>query len=117
MTAKKKYLKKKNSAFKVPSWAKGWFEVPDRVYFNQVAYRHGAFAILSVALPSAVTGLMFFGGATCMANMMNRCVEQSPGAQPCRRGRQQRPPRARITAAWRRVPLLGVSPTLQLRPP
>lgn len=72
MSAKKEYIKKKNSALRVPAWAKGWFEVPDRTYFNQVAYRHGAFTALSLVLPSAITGLLFFGGVTCAANMMNR---------------------------------------------
>lgn len=70
--AKEQYIKKKNSPLRVPTWAKGWFEVPDRTYMSQVAYRHGAFGILSVVLPSAITGLTFFGGVTSAANMMNR---------------------------------------------
>lgn len=70
--AKDAYLKKKNTIFQVPGWAKDWFEWPDRAHFKQCAYRHGFFAIFAGAFPSAGMSLQALGGASCFALTMNR---------------------------------------------
>ncbi|CAM9678711.1 unnamed protein product [Ascophyllum nodosum] len=71
-SAKETYLKKKNSLLKVPAWAQGWFEWPDRAHFTQCAYRHGFMAVFGGAFPSAGVSLQALGGASCFALTMNR---------------------------------------------
>lgn len=80
-SAKETYLKKKNSLMKVPGWAKGWFEWPDREHFNQCLYRHGFMALFGGAFPTAGVSLQALGGASCFALTMNRfvCVLLLPG--------------------------------------
>lgn len=73
-SAKETYLKKKNSLLRVPGWAKGWFEWPDREHFNQCLYRHGFMALFGGAFPSAGVSLQALGGASCFALTMNRFV-------------------------------------------
>lgn len=72
LSAKDKYMKKKNSALRVPDWAEGWFLIPDREHFNQVVFRHVFFAIFVGCFPSASTSLQMLGGVSCFALTMNR---------------------------------------------
>ena len=77
-SAKETYLKKKNSLLKVPAWAQGWFEWPDRAHFTQCAYRHGFMAVFGGAFPSAGVSLQALGGASCFALTMNRWGRSEP---------------------------------------
>ncbi|CAN0212908.1 unnamed protein product [Pylaiella littoralis] len=72
LTAKDAYIKKRDSPWRRPVWAKGWVKVPDKEHTRRCAIRHGFMAMFVLAFPSAGMGIKMVGGITTFGMVMNR---------------------------------------------
>eukprot|EP00752_Nemacystus_decipiens_P012787 g11324.t1 len=72
LTAKEAYIKKRDSPWRRPVWAKGWIKVPDKVHAKRCAIRHGCMAGFVLVFPSAGMGAKLIGAMTTFGMTMNR---------------------------------------------